>query len=73
MFNTEFEYLTEKLGKEPEQKFYFYGSKLNTPESIYDSEEGFDTRYSDEYHSLYGSAIYFSKDAKFSDQYAYST
>ena len=47
----------------------FHGSRVVPPEKICSSEEGFDTRFSQE--GMWGQASYFATKASYSDTYAY--
>ena len=49
----------------------FHGTRSNSPEEIYNSEEGFDMRYSSK--GMWGMANYFAVDASYSDMYAYAS
>ena len=49
----------------------FHGTRTNTPEKIYNSEEGFDMRYSSQ--GMWGMANYFAVNASYSDVYAYAS
>ena len=51
------------------EKQLFHGSRKTSAEMIYDSEEGFDMRFSSQ--GLWGQANYFAADAQYSDSYAY--
>jgi len=47
----------------------FHGTSNTSPEIIYQSEEGFDIRYSRE--GLWGNAVYFAVNSSYSDTYCY--
>jgi hypothetical protein len=47
----------------------FHGTRVNTPESIYGTEDGLDMRYSND--GLNGFGIYFADNAKYSNDYAH--
>ena len=49
----------------------FHGTRTNTPEKIYNSEEGFDMRYSSQ--GMWGMANYFAVNASYSAMYAYAS
>ena len=49
----------------------FHGTRTNSPEKIYNSEEGFDMRYSST--GMWGMANYFAMNASYSDAYAYTS
>ena len=49
----------------------FHGTRSNSPEEIYNSEEGFDMRYSSQ--GMWGMANYFAVTASYSDLYAYAS
>ena len=48
----------------------FHGTRSNPPKCIYESEEGFDMRYSRE--GLWGLGNYFAENAKYASSYAYN-
>ena len=50
------------------EKELWHGSRRNA-ESIYDSEEGFDMRFSSD--GMWGRANYFATEARYSEKYAY--
>ncbi len=47
----------------------FHGTSNTSPEIIYQSEEGFDIRYSRE--GLWGNAVYLAVNSSYSDTYCY--
>lgn len=47
----------------------FHGTKENPPENIYNNEMGFDIKYASK--GMWGRAIYFAYNAKYSDGYAH--
>ena len=47
----------------------FHGTRLNDPKSIYDSEEGFDMRFSAQ--GMWGQANYFAVNASYSNRYGH--
>ena len=51
------------------EKELFHGSRMCRAHNIYDSEEGFDMRYSSE--GMWGQANYFAEKASYSNAYAY--
>jgi len=51
------------------EKLLFHGTRTNTPNLIYDAEEGFDMRYSAA--GMWGRASYFAQNASYSHGYAY--
>ena len=63
----------KRLGKKNNgrvnEKKLFHGSRSSRAHLIYDSEEGFDMRYSSE--GMWGQANYFAVKASYSDSYAY--
>lgn len=62
--------MAEKNGKDGvNEKELFHGTRTNDPGLIYDSEEGFDMRYSAQ--GLWGQANYFAESAKYSNSYAH--
>ena len=64
--------MAEKNGKDGvNEKELFHGTRNNDPGLIYDSEEGFDMRYSDK--GLWGQANYFAENASYSNNYAHAT
>ncbi len=48
----------------------WHGTRLNPPEKIYSSEEGFDLRFSSA--GMWGKAIYFAESAQYSNSYAHN-
>ena len=52
------------------EKELFHGSGNTNAHVIFDSEEGFDMRYSAQ--GMWGHANYFAEDARYSDNYAYA-
>ena len=58
----------QKNSGEINEKELWHGSRRNA-ESIYDSEEGFDMRFSSD--GMWGRANYFATDARYSVKYAY--
>ena len=58
-------------GKCINEKELFHGTRLNSPDKIYESDKGFDFRFASE-DSLWGQGIYFAVNASYSDRgYAY--
>ena len=51
------------------ERLLFHGSSQTRPEQIYNSEKGFDFRFSNQ--GLWGEGAYFAVDAQYSDRYAY--
>ena len=51
------------------EKLLFHGSRQTRPEQIYNSEKGFDFRFSNQ--GLWGEGAYFAVNAQYSDRYAY--
>ena len=49
----------------------FHGTRQNDPKEIYDSEEGFDMRFSAD--GMWGQANYFAVNASYSDSYAHTS
>ena len=47
----------------------FHGTSNTSPEIIYQSEEGFDIRYSRE--GLWGNAVYFAVNSSYSNNYCF--
>jgi hypothetical protein len=47
LFEAERENLNEKNGERPKEKFLYHGTRMTPPNMIYESQEGFDMRYSD--------------------------
>uniref|UniRef100_A0A1X7UL11 Poly [ADP-ribose] polymerase n=1 Tax=Amphimedon queenslandica TaxID=400682 RepID=A0A1X7UL11_AMPQE len=63
----------EKNGGEVNEKWLFHGSSEVSPEVIYESEHGFDFRYSGD-SSLWGKGAYFAVNASYSGvSYAFRT
>ena len=50
---------------------WFHGTRGNDPKLIYEGENGFDMRYSNQ--GMWGQANYFAVNASYSDNYAYQT
>ena len=61
--------MNEKNAGMVNEKQLFHGSRKTSAERIYDSEEGFDMRFSSQ--GSWGQANYFAADASYSDSYAY--
>lgn len=61
--------MTEKNRGKANEKELFHGSRKTDPAEIYDSEEGFDMRFSRD--GLWGQGNYFAEDANYSDIYSY--
>ena len=53
------------------EKELWHGSRLSSSDNIYDSEEGFDMRFS--LQGLWGQANYFAEMASYSDHYAFKS
>ena len=62
--------IKSKLGKDPETALLWHGTRATPPKSIYEGEVGFDTRFSAA--GMWGIAIYFSKNALYSNSYCYT-
>jgi hypothetical protein len=60
--------LKEKYQKDPDEMWLFHGSKSTKPDKIYESEEGFDIRFSQ--GGMWGYANYFAVNASYSNEYA---
>lgn len=63
--------LEEKNAGRINEKLLFHGSRNSPAEVIYDSEEGFDMRFSSK--GMWGQANYFAVNASYSNAYAYRT
>ena len=61
--------LSKKNNGRVNEKELFHGSRSSRAHLIYDSEEGFDMRYSSE--GMWGQANYFAVKASYSNSYAY--
>ena len=61
--------MDQKNGGRVHERQLFHGTSETRPEKIYQSEEGFDMRFSR--IGRWGQANYFAVDAYYSDQYAY--
>ena len=48
----------------------FHGSSVTSPEVIFQSEEGFDLRFSN--NGYWGRAVYFAKNSFYSNAYCYT-
>lgn len=62
--------MSEKNKGDINEKELFHGTSATDPEKIYQSEDGFDMRYSRK--GLWGQGSYFAEMASYSDQYSYS-
>ena len=64
----------ERMGRKGAERInemeLFHGTRLNPPEDIYMSEEGFDMRFSRE--GMWGHGNYFAESAQYSRGYAYT-
>ena len=61
--------MDQKNGGRVHERQLFHGTSETQPDMIYQSEEGFDMRFSRD--GMWGQANYFAVDAYYSDQYAY--
>ena len=61
--------LHKKNSGQVNEKELFHGTRNNDPKQIYDSEEGFDMRFSAS--GMWGQANYFAVNASYSDSYAH--
>ena len=61
--------LSKKNNGRVNEKQLFHGSRTSRAHMIYDSEEGFDMRYSS--NGMWGQANYFAEKASYSNSYAY--
>ena len=69
-YSSELENMTEKNnGIKPIEQYLFHGTSKTAPEMIYAQDEGFDVRFSSK--GLWGEAIYFAKNASYSNCYSY--
>ena len=50
--------------------YLYHGTRTTDPKQIYQAEEGFDTRFSNE--GMWGIAAYFAANSMYSDYYAYT-
>lgn len=62
--------MIEKSRGEVNEKDLFHGTTTTNPVQIYDSEEGFDMRFSRD--GLWGQGSYFAENANYSDNYSFS-
>ena len=62
--------LQKKNAGQVNEKELFHGTRTNDPKQIYDSEEGFDMRFSAS--GMWGQANYFAVNASYSDNYAHT-
>ena len=62
--------IEEKNGGASNEMELFHGTRNNMPTDIYDSEEGFDMRFSAQ--GMWGQANYFAVNASYSNNYAHS-
>jgi hypothetical protein len=69
-YKSEFEGLRAKLGKDPHFALLWHGTSRNDPKQIYDGEVGFNLNFSS-VDSLWGIAVYFAQNAKYSDDYSF--
>lgn len=65
------ERIREKNDGEVNEKELWHGSRKSSSDNIYNSEEGFDMRFSSE--GLWGQANYFAEKASYSDKYAFKS
>ena len=65
------ERIREKNGGAVNEIELWHGSKKSSSDNIYNSEEGFDMRFSSE--GLWGQANYFAEKASYSDKYAFKS
>lgn len=63
--------MAEKLGVQPTILNLYHGTRETQPSLIYNSEEGFDMRYSQ--IGLWGKAVYFAEYSSYSNAYSYKT
>ena len=61
--------IEQKNGGQANEMELFHGTSNNDPQQIYDSEEGFDMRFSAS--GMWGQANYFAVNASYSNSYAY--
>ena len=62
--------MTEKNKGDVNEKDLFHGTTSTDPVQIYDSEEGFDMRFSRD--GLWGQGTYFAENASYSDNYVFN-
>lgn len=65
--------LNEKYNNPPNTdmtQMLFHGTRKTAPESIFQSEEGFDMRFSNE--GMWGQAVYFAKNSAYSNDYCHN-
>ena len=56
-------------GQNPKQSYLYHGTSNTNPKQIYDGEEGFDMRFSND--GMWGQAIYFAAQASYSNDFAF--
>jgi hypothetical protein len=62
--------MTVKNGAKPDVRYLYHGTSKTAPKFIYESEEGFDLRYSP--GGMWGCANYFAVNAAYSYNYKFS-
>ena len=70
VYETEVVKIKSKLGKEPEIELLWHGTYRRSPKLIYDGYFGFDMKFSDV--GMWGIAIYFARNAKYSNDFCYT-
>ena len=65
------EQLKDKNEGVDNEKWLFHGTKTTPPDSIYDSEKGFDFRLSR--RGMWGEGSYFAQNASYSDHYSHNS
>jgi len=68
VFQTELNFLKEKYGgKEVDVRYLYHGTRATPPPLIYESEEGFDMKFSP--GGMWGRANYFAVNSSYSNSY----
>jgi hypothetical protein len=71
-YQLECDQMQQKLGRTPTKMFLWHGSSTTDPNLIISSQEGFDMRFGNP-DCMWGKAVYFAKNASYSQSYAYKT
>ena len=59
--------MTEKYGKIPDVRYLYHGTKATPPHMVYQSDEGFDMKFSP--GGMWGRANYFAVNSAYSNSY----
>jgi hypothetical protein len=60
-YKHECERIKKKLDKPPVNKYLWHGTRATDPMEIFQSETGFDVRFSKDQGNMYGRAVYFAE------------